>query len=429
MSQMLKLAKERFKSSNNIGNIAILIFAILIISSTITTASFSSSPRLWLSLGRTCGLLSLMLMLVSVAMSTRSKGLIKLWGNLPRLYIWHHIYGGLFYIFAILHPVFLSLQYMPEHPQSSLSFWYDLSNITVARALGTLSLIITTAIIVITLYIKIPYHIWKKLHRFLGFSAFIALMHGLFINSHIKSTPLLLLLFISLSCFVFIKYIGYSWLGSLGTDKFITKLVSIELKNNINIIKIKSKNHNIACGQFVYISLLDISPESHPLSVVSIEGDVITLMAKQSGDWTKRIWSAQPGSIVLMEGPYGDFHFTKAKHKRQVWISGGIGITPFLGQIKEVSLNHETKVDFFIALNSHSDNIFSYYLIASDNITYHYFYADNQQKLSFDDVKSCLGNSSHSLLLCTPPSMQAVIEKGAKKEQRISEVISEKFEL
>lgn len=45
------------------------------------------------------------------------------------------------------------------------------------------------------------------------------------------------------------------------------------------------------------------------------------------------------GDLALVEGPYGLFSSKYAKEKEQVWIAGGIGITPFLSLAKDMYTN------------------------------------------------------------------------------------------
>ena len=56
----------------------------------------------------------------------------------------------------------------------------------------------------------------------------------------------------------------------------------------------------------------------------------------------------QVGQPVTVEGPYGRFGFAGDKN-RQIWVAGGIGITPFLARLQELAARGGTRapVDFF----------------------------------------------------------------------------------
>nr|MBS0021308.1 ferric reductase [Gammaproteobacteria bacterium] len=52
------------------------------------------------------------------------------------------------------------------------------------------------------------------------------------------------------------------------------------------------------------------------------------------------------GQDVKIEGPYGYFDFDD-RQPRQIWIGGGIGITPFIARMKHMALERQTHADAF----------------------------------------------------------------------------------
>ncbi|HEX2531753.1 MAG TPA: cytochrome C, partial [Burkholderiaceae bacterium] len=72
--------------------------------------------------------------------------------------------------------------------------------------------------------------------------------------------------------------------------------------------------------------------EAHPFTIAtapSADGS-LRFGIKALGSWTKRLPDRlMHGQRLRIEGPYGRFIFRK-RAKRQVWLAGGIGITPFL---------------------------------------------------------------------------------------------------
>lgn len=49
------------------------------------------------------------------------------------------------------------------------------------------------------------------------------------------------------------------------------------------------------------------------------------------------------GDPVRVEGPYGRFSF-EGESSRQIWIGGGIGITPFIARMQQLAKQHDGKV-------------------------------------------------------------------------------------
>ncbi len=103
-------------------------------------------------------------------------------------------------------------------------------------------------------------------------------------------------------------------------------------------------------GQFAFVTF-DEKEGSHPFTIASAwtkEDRSITFITKGLGSHTKLLPERlQIGDQVKIEGPYGEFAFTDG-NKRQIWISGGIGITPFIARMKQLALDpHDYVIDFF----------------------------------------------------------------------------------
>ena len=92
-------------------------------------------------------------------------------------------------------------------------------------------------------------------------------------------------------------------------------------------------------GQFAF-AMLDPTEGAHPYTIASAwnpDAPRITFITKALGDHTSRLpEKLRIGQRVTVEGPYGCFTFDDdAPH--QVWIGGGIGITPFVARMKHLA--------------------------------------------------------------------------------------------
>ncbi|MBL8588198.1 MAG: ferric reductase-like transmembrane domain-containing protein [Methylobacteriaceae bacterium] len=108
-----------------------------------------------------------------------------------------------------------------------------------------------------------------------------------------------------------------------------------------------------SAGQFAFVTV-DRREGAHPFTIASDwrQGDTSLLfIAKALGDHTARLAEqAKVGQTVTVEGPYGRFTFDDPS-PRQIWVGGGIGVTPFIARMKVLARRRaagETpKVDFF----------------------------------------------------------------------------------
>ncbi len=107
-------------------------------------------------------------------------------------------------------------------------------------------------------------------------------------------------------------------------------------------------------GQYAFVTF-DRHEGKHPFTIASAwDPDTrgITFITKGLGDYTDGLSDTlKPGAEATVEGPYGRFTFEDGAD-RQVWIGGGIGITPFIARMKQlarsgnapsVDLIHSTK--------------------------------------------------------------------------------------
>jgi len=98
-------------------------------------------------------------------------------------------------------------------------------------------------------------------------------------------------------------------------------------------------------GQFAFATS-DASEGAHPYTIVSVwraENPRITFITKALGDHTSRLREKlRIGQEVKVEGPYGCFTFDD-DCPHQIWIGGGIGITPFVARMKHMAMQKSAR--------------------------------------------------------------------------------------
>jgi predicted ferric reductase len=96
--------------------------------------------------------------------------------------------------------------------------------------------------------------------------------------------------------------------------------------------------------------------ESHPFSIASsnLENN-LKIIVKNFGDFTSEFKNLKVGDEVLVDGPFGYFSYNNFKNKNQIWIAGGIGITPFLSMIK--NLDKVYNIDFYYSVKEDKEAI------------------------------------------------------------------------
>ena len=91
-------------------------------------------------------------------------------------------------------------------------------------------------------------------------------------------------------------------------------------------------------GQFVFVRFSQFGREAHPFSITSAPDETtLRLLVKALGDHTGALMDLPPGGSADLEGPYGGLSHLALTNSRQVWIAGGIGITPFLSMARSLN--------------------------------------------------------------------------------------------
>lgn len=92
-------------------------------------------------------------------------------------------------------------------------------------------------------------------------------------------------------------------------------------------------------GQFAFVTA-DPADGPHPYTIASSwagSNNRLTFIIKELGDHTARLRDTlRDGLPVTVEGPYGCFTF-EDDAPQQIWIGGGIGITPFVARLKDLA--------------------------------------------------------------------------------------------
>ncbi len=131
------------------------------------------------------------------------------------------------------------------------------------------------------------------------------------------------------------------------------EVASITRHDTLNVlaldIQLKGRWGGHESGQFAFLTLHE-DEGPHPFTISSAwTGDGrIQFIIKALGDYTRTLADRlRVGDPVKIEGPYGRFNF-QGEQPRQIWVGGGIGITPFIARLKALAQTPDGKaIDLF----------------------------------------------------------------------------------
>lgn len=408
------------------------------------------------------GLVGTVLYAISLVLSTRLRFLEPMFGGLSRVYIAHHIVGALAFIGLMVHPLFVALALIPEGMRSAalslipngllpLSALFNTHNLVHEAVLeqwaitfGIIGFWGMVVMLMVTLFVKLPYQLWLFIHKFLGVAFLISGLHIFFIYSDTSEIKILRYYMLAMVILGLMAYTYKTLLGSFVLRRYRYSVESSEMVAD-DIIKVTLRPHNqrvtYTPGQFVYMRLLDLNGEPmdgwHPFSISSSSNDpYLELCIKSLGDFTKRLLNLGPGMEVEIEGAYGRFSFVNYKCRDQVWIAGGIGITPFLSMLKDLP-DQGYRVYLFYCVSTASEfvstEVLNMLALQKQNSLRIIPYASDQQgkHLTADDIEAISGAfEGKDFYLCGPgPMMQSFTSQLKVKGVAKSRIHSEEFEL
>ncbi len=293
------------------------------------------------AVGQVFGLFGISLFAINLVLSARLHWVEYLFRGLNRMYIQHSRYGQIAFIALLFHPLLLAVQYSGGTFYGVIQFL--LPNSSVAMDFGIIGLGSMLFLIVLTLYLRPKYNIWKWTHKFFGFAFFLGALHVFLIPSTTQLFMPLRVYVLGLCAVGLIAFIYRTLLGRFFVKTYPYTVSNVEQLNDfVTRIQMKPVAQRVvyAAGQFVFVSFSDarVGKESHPFSLVSSpDQDTLELAVKNLGDYTERIPQLAVGSVVSIEGPYGTFFSGRAESATHVWIAGGIGITPFIGKARSLT--------------------------------------------------------------------------------------------
>lgn len=216
-----------------------------------------------------------------------------------------------------------------------------------------------------------------------------------------------------------------SLLGLIGhKKKHSATLLKVENKESATLeITLKmEKPFHYSPGQFAFLTFPH-SAESHPFTIAPYDakGQELRFAIKALGDYTSQLAkSLRPGESVVVEGPWGRFDFN-AHSSRQIWMAGGIGITPFIAQ-PEYRLHSNEKhgpVDLWYCVSDSNDVYFAQelaYLCRNTGVTLHQRFADKGERLTASQLMASQEPSDQvHVWFCGPGAFASALYKGLQK--------------
>ena len=453
-SPVAALPSARIRTSRNplwlsdrlhAGWIAVLLaclFPIVVMVLDAPLASrFGTLSASMLTLGDITGVVGLVMYVCSLVLSARFKLVEQAFGGLNRVLTAHQLLGSLSLVLILMHPVCTAASYY-QYGISTVAHFFVPQIAYIGSAFGIFALIIMVFLLMLTLFFKLAYRTWLATHKYLGLAYALIALHVIYTPNHITSDHAMLAYLYALLVIGAAAYIYRTLLPNIFIRRYLYTISRAEPKG-VGVVEVTLKpvdrGIRFTAGQFIFISINSdaISPEWHPFSIASADtASDLRIDVRSLGAYTQSLTQLLPymtGLTVRVEGAYGRFSFRNFGNPNQVWVAGGIGITPFLSMAQALGTG-AYNIDLYYAVKMESELIDLSVLAHSESAkpgqvfrVFPFITQKYNSHLNASIIAKNTGDlAARDFLLCGPSGMMEglthqLIEMGVKPRQIHSE--------
>ena len=312
---------------------------------------------------------------------------------------------------------------------------------TIATSSGKYAMIALIGLSVLAIFRLVPYHIWRHSHLLMGLVLQVSIFHTFF-----SRIPL------SVGGVVWWILLVISAAGLIGWARTIlrhfAKSTKLEIsaihpiKNGIDIRLINTPGKDAIRwrpGQFANVSF-DKSGmhETHPFTIASApNSDELRLIVGDFGFYTGQLAKRlRAGDHIEFKEISGCFlpNITVDRKFGQIWLAGGLGITPFLSALEALEPDHGPNISLIYCVRSSTYAIdlyrlmdfakrlpqFNFYLIKEDQEGYF-------SSSTFSRLLSP-GWQQMQLFVCGPDGLKSAARRAWNENNCVHQIHEEEFD-
>jgi predicted ferric reductase/mono/diheme cytochrome c family protein len=384
-----------------------------------------------------CALAGTSAFALNLVLGARLRFVEAFFGGLDRMYAAHRLNGQVAFVLLLGHAVLILSSRATVSRETALDLLGPGAGWTVFA--GVLAFAALTVAILLTLFARLGHELFVYVQRSFGFIFLVATYHvfttdGAADDSAALNVYLAALATLGLAAFAYRSLLGsvlvrrrrYRVRAVNRLDEFVTEIVMEPLGEPLEF----------DAGQFVFVNFRsptlrerfrpfdlsvrrqvfsirpgEASNQFHPFSITSAPHErTLRITVKAVGDYTRALRSLEEGAEAVVEGPYGSFSHHGLPRRKQVWLAGGIGVTPFLSMARSLRYANEPTVDFYYCVEHAEEahfldelrevgarrNDFRVSLVPRDQVG---FLTAERLASETDDL------AEREILICGPPAM------------------------
>lgn len=311
----------------------------------------------WLSLSASSAAFAAMA--TNCVLATRPRFLEPVFHGLDRIYRVHRVLGIAIVVLVLTHYVVT-----PNFQGLTLASGVN----RVAKELGEYAFYGLLFLAAISLFkripytrLELPYGIWRQSHRLFGLVFVLAALHQAFIKRPFDGAALLAVYLNALALAGVAAFALTQIRPFLRPRRY--RVTGVDRRAGATVVTAQPEAAGIRArpGQFAFIRFARSGlGEPHPFTIAGVEaerGGELRFAIRPLGDFTRRLRETLAvGDRMTVEGGYGRFDPTRGG-PRQVWVAGGIGITPFLSVAQSIAADPGRQVHLFHCVRNEDEAV------------------------------------------------------------------------
>ena len=374
-----------------------------------------------------CGAEALFLLSSSLVLAAVLSPVERAFGGLDRVAVWHKRVATTGVLLLVPHVALVTSA--PDPYETSLG-----------HALGDVALV---GLLVLTVWALAPklraarwpgpvrrlarasYERWLTAHRLAGLFVAVAVVHAALVDPVLHQSTTLRVAFLAVGGIGIAAYLYREFLARFFIPVQDYSVAAVLRPNETTVEISLEPVHSplvFAAGQFIFLAFGGASAwQRHPFSVASAPSDrLLEVSIKASGDYTRDLHDkVKTGTPAKVAGPFGGFDYRRGGQD-QIWIAGGIGITPFLSWIRALEDNFDRAVDFFYSVAHESDALYRDEIDAAaerhPTLRPRLIDTERDELLTAEKaMKSRAPGADVWVYMCGPPAMMTALADGFRR--------------
>jgi predicted ferric reductase len=377
--------------------------------------------------GEMLGAEAVLMFSMALVLVTLIPAIESAFNGMDRVALWHKYLAVAGVVLMLVHPLFASSEPLP-----------GLTSLTVlGTGLGSLAQL---GLLLLAVWALAPslsrmrwgaplkalarksYSKWLSAHRLMGLFVIAAVVHGALVDPVLEESTTLRIVYLTIGGVGIAAYLYRELLARHVIPVYdYTVSLATQLNDNTLDVRLAPTGDPLAYqpGQFLMVAFGGtFGWERHPFTIDSSPGDpYLEVTIKASGDYTSKLYDGlTPGVPAKVVGPFGRFDYRQGGNE-QVWIAGGVGVTPFMSWIRSLDDDFHRTVEFWYSVEHESDALFhdEIQAAAATYPTFHAHLAVTSKdghltaRRAAGDLE--VGRSTW-VFMCGPPPMTAALEQG-----------------